>query len=118
VDFLVAFAPLPPAEYARKFFALLEALSSLLSRNVDLVVDRAVHNPYFLANLQNFREPLCIRRRYGSRNRLHLVIRDTLRLAAMSRPLTPSSCKVRMADKSSAVSDCGWVAAIVLFGGL
>ena len=58
VDFLVEFAPLAPADYARQYFALREALSDLLGREVDLVVERAVRNPYFLANLQRWREPL------------------------------------------------------------
>lgn len=58
VDFLVEFVPLAPADYARQYFALREALSDLLGREVDLVVERAVRNPYFLANLQHSREPL------------------------------------------------------------
>jgi predicted nucleotidyltransferase len=58
VDFLVEFAPLAPADYARQYFALREALSELLGREVDLVVERAVRNPYFLANVQHSREPL------------------------------------------------------------
>jgi predicted nucleotidyltransferase len=58
VDFLVEFEPLPPAEYARQYFSLREALICLLGREVDLVVERAVRNPYFLASLQNSREPL------------------------------------------------------------
>ncbi len=58
VDFLVEFAPLTPAEYAQHYFALRESLSALLGRDVDLVVERAVRNPYFLARLQHSREPL------------------------------------------------------------
>lgn len=58
VDFLVEFAELPPAEYTRHYFALREALASLLGRNVDLVVERAVRNPYFLAAVRGSRELL------------------------------------------------------------
>ena len=58
VDFLVEFLPLAPADYARQYFVLREALSDLLGREVDLVVERAIRNPYFLANLQHSREPL------------------------------------------------------------
>ena len=58
VDFLVEFAPLPPAEYARQYFALREALSRLLGNDVDLVVERAIRNPYFRASVERSRESL------------------------------------------------------------
>jgi predicted nucleotidyltransferase len=47
-DFLVEFAPLPPAEHAHCYFGLLFALTDLFDRDVDLVEAGAIHNPYFL----------------------------------------------------------------------
>lgn len=46
-DFTVEFEPMPPAEHAQHYFALLEGLSDRLRRPVDLVEWDAVRNPYF-----------------------------------------------------------------------
>jgi predicted nucleotidyltransferase len=48
LDFLVEFEDLPLQGYADNFFGLMEALSKLFGRNVDLVVESAISNPYFL----------------------------------------------------------------------
>lgn len=48
LDFLVEFNPLPPGVYADTYFSLLEALQRLFDRPVDLVVESAIKNPYFL----------------------------------------------------------------------
>ena len=48
LDFLVEFEPLPPGVYANTYFGLLEALQELFGRPVDLVVESAIKNPYFL----------------------------------------------------------------------
>lgn len=58
VDFLVEFADLSPGDYAEHYFALREALIALLGREVDLVVERAVQNPYFLELVGRSRELL------------------------------------------------------------
>ncbi len=58
VDFLVEFADLSPADYAEQYFALRESLVALLGREVDLVVERAVKNPYFLESVRRSRELL------------------------------------------------------------
>jgi uncharacterized protein len=47
VDFLVEFEPLPFGAYADAYFGLLEALEDLFGRPIDLVVARAIKNPYF-----------------------------------------------------------------------
>lgn len=47
VDFLVEFGPLPADNYADAYFGLLEGLEAILQRPVDLVVARAITNPYF-----------------------------------------------------------------------
>ncbi len=56
VDFLVEFDPdndLPPFE---RFFGLAGALRAALGRPVDIVEDRAVHNPYLRAAIDRTRE--------------------------------------------------------------
>jgi uncharacterized protein len=52
VDFLVEFATLEDGEHADAYFGLRETLQSILSRPVDLVMVRAVRNPYFLAAIE------------------------------------------------------------------
>lgn len=46
LDFLVSFDELPPVAYYDAFFSLKEGLEALFNRPVDLVVERAVRNPY------------------------------------------------------------------------
>ena len=52
VDFLVEFMPLAEGQYADAYFGLRESLESLLSRPVDLVMTRAIRNPYFLEAIE------------------------------------------------------------------
>ena len=58
IDFLVEFEALQHGRYADHYFGLLEALETLLARKVDLVVIRAVKNPYFLESVGRSRELL------------------------------------------------------------
>ncbi len=58
LDFLVEFLPLKPGEYADTYFGLLEALENLFARRVDLVMVRAVKNPYFLEAINKNRKVL------------------------------------------------------------
>ncbi len=58
LDFLVEFRPLKQGEYADTYFGLLEALESLFARHVDLVMVRAVKNPYFLESINKNRKVL------------------------------------------------------------
>ena len=58
LDFLVEFLPLRQGEYADTYFGLLEALESLFSRHVDLVMPRAIKNPYFLESINKNRKVL------------------------------------------------------------
>lgn len=55
LDFLVEFKELEPDECADAYFGLLEELQKLFRRNVDLVVARAVKNPYLLESIQRSR---------------------------------------------------------------
>jgi len=56
LDFLVEFLPLQPGEHADAYFGLLEALQDLFNRQVDLVMPRAIKNPYFLESINKSRE--------------------------------------------------------------
>jgi len=58
LDFLVEFLPLKPGERAEAYFGLLEDLQALLERPVDLVMTRAIRNPYFLRAIEESREVL------------------------------------------------------------
>lgn len=57
-DFLVEFDALPPGGYASAFFGLQEDLQALLGAPVDLVVERAIRNPYFRQSVQAQRQEL------------------------------------------------------------
>jgi len=46
LDFLVEFQELAAGEHADAYFGLLEGLEALFGRPVDLVMPRAVRNPY------------------------------------------------------------------------
>ncbi len=52
VDFLVEFQQLADGEHADAYFGLLAALQLLLARPVDLVMTRAIRNPYFLEAIE------------------------------------------------------------------
>jgi uncharacterized protein len=51
-DFLVEFLPLPAGSYADAYFGLMEGLEKLFQRPVDLVVESAIKNPYFLKSVE------------------------------------------------------------------
>jgi predicted nucleotidyltransferase len=58
LDFLVEFQPLKQGEYADAYFGLFEALETLFNRHVDLVMVRAIKNPYFLEAINKGRKVL------------------------------------------------------------
>ncbi len=55
LDFLVTFAPMPPAEHARAFFDLRADLERHLGKPIDLVELAPIRNPYFLESIQRSR---------------------------------------------------------------
>ncbi len=55
LDFLVDFLPLRPGEHFDTYFGLLEALGDLFQRPIDLVMTRAIKNPYFLESVNRTR---------------------------------------------------------------
>jgi uncharacterized protein len=58
LDFLVEFLSLAPGTYADAYFGLLEAMENLFQRHVDLIMIRAVKNPYFLEAINQNRRLL------------------------------------------------------------
>lgn len=58
IDFLVEFLPLKQGEYADTYFGLLEAIENLFGRHIDLVMVRAIKNPYFLEAINKNRKVL------------------------------------------------------------
>ena len=58
LDFLVEFNPLERGQYADTYFGLLEALEALFKRPVDLLMVRAIKNPYFIQAINQNRELL------------------------------------------------------------
>lgn len=61
LDFLVEFDDVPPAAYARAYFALKEGLESLFGRPVDLVTTSSLANPYFRERLTAERQTVYAR---------------------------------------------------------
>ena len=55
LDFLVEFLPLKSGEHFDTYFGLLEALQGLFRRRVDLVMTKAIKNPYFLKSVNRTR---------------------------------------------------------------
>ena len=58
LDILVAFDDLPPGSYADAYFGLKEGLESLYGREVDLVTDAGLQNPYFRRAVEAQRQTL------------------------------------------------------------
>ena len=58
LDFLVEFLSLEPGTYADTYFGLLEAMENLFERHVDLIMVRAIKNPYFLKAINHTRKLL------------------------------------------------------------
>ena len=48
IDFLVSFKEMAPEEYADNYFALLYKLQEIFNRDIDLVTDKSLKNPYFI----------------------------------------------------------------------
>ena len=55
LDFLVEFQPLEQGQYADTYFGFLEALEDLFQRPVDLLMVRAIKNPYFIQAINQTR---------------------------------------------------------------
>ncbi len=60
IDLLVEFKPLKQGQYADFYFGMLEALKNLFGRDVDLVMTKAIKNPYFLQKINQKRQVLYV----------------------------------------------------------
>lgn len=58
LDFLVEFEPTHAMGPADQYFGLLEALTQLFGREVDLVTTRSLRNPYFIKSVEETRRTL------------------------------------------------------------
>jgi uncharacterized protein len=48
IDLLVSFKKIPFGEYSENFWSLEESLKSLFQREVDIVIEKNLRNPYFI----------------------------------------------------------------------
>ena len=58
LDFLVEFEEMAPKDFADAYFALKDALETMLGRPADLVTASSIRNPYFKQSLDANRENL------------------------------------------------------------
>lgn len=58
LDVLVVLDDLPPGPYADAYFSLKEGLEALFGREVDLVTEVALQNPYFRRAVEAHRQTL------------------------------------------------------------
>ena len=59
VDLLISFKDgLDPVTYADNYFAIAEAMETLLQRPVDLVTEASVQNPYFIKVMNKTKTPI------------------------------------------------------------
>jgi len=58
IDFLVSFQEIPLLAFADNYFDFQEELEQLFQRNVDLVVDRSIENPYLAASINKTKVPV------------------------------------------------------------
>jgi predicted nucleotidyltransferase len=58
IDFLVEFEPLEFGQYGKSYFGLLDSLTALFSRKIDLVIWKDVVNPYMRRSIETTQELL------------------------------------------------------------
>ena len=58
LDLLVRFQRTESLTPADQYFGLLEALQDLFGREIDLLTDRSLRNPYFISSVENTRQLL------------------------------------------------------------
>lgn len=61
IDLLVEFDDLPPAQYADAYFGLKQSLEALFGRQVDLITEASLENPYFRERVQAERQAIYAR---------------------------------------------------------
>jgi predicted nucleotidyltransferase len=58
LDFVGTFRPDPDRSLADRYLGLAEGLEARFGRPVDLLTERAIHNPYFRRNVDATRAPV------------------------------------------------------------
>lgn len=58
LDFLVEFEEIEPGAFSAAYFGLLEGLNGLFGRDIDLVVESSIDNPYFRESIERTRTPV------------------------------------------------------------
>ena len=56
IDFLITFDSIPLDQYAENYFDLHYKLEDLFGRNIDLLTDRSLSNPYFIKSLEQTKQ--------------------------------------------------------------
>ncbi len=51
IDLLVSFTAMPPADYAENYFDVADKFEQIFGRRVDLITDKSLSNPYFIASV-------------------------------------------------------------------
>lgn len=58
IDLLVSFEKIPFGAYSENFWSLEESLESLLQREVDIVVEKNLRNPFFIEVMNKTKTPI------------------------------------------------------------
>jgi len=58
IDILISFKDIPFDKYTDNYFHLHEKLEELFNRKVDLLTERSLSNPYFIASIENTKQLL------------------------------------------------------------
>jgi uncharacterized protein len=58
VDLLVSFAAVPMLDFADNYFDFKEALEKIITRKVDLVVEKSLTNPVSIRSINNTKQPI------------------------------------------------------------
>ena len=56
IDFLISFEDIPFDQYTDNYFDLHYKLQDLFGRNIDLLTDKSLSNPYFIQNLDKSKQ--------------------------------------------------------------
>ena len=59
IDFIVNFNPVDLNDYADNYYNLKFFLQDILRRDIDLLEEQAIKNPYFLQSISNQRQLVC-----------------------------------------------------------
>jgi predicted nucleotidyltransferase len=60
IDFVASFADRENPFYARRYLAFAEALEALFGRNVDLITEQGIKNPYFREEIEETRRKVYV----------------------------------------------------------